>query len=220
MTWEFFYGKFQHLAGKGVCGSMSDPLPADPVPPEDINVLTGQDWRRIILRLTRYASYKLARLWFWNGTLPQGCGGPEDVASDAIAAVLTGHRSWTRLDGIPIVESLLNCLKGVVDSQVNHLVESADNQKRSEMQEMSSNSEPDILSKIDFQDRIRRLREYVRGDPELCAVIDLMKQGLKPRDIARNLGVPAAQVYQWIRTLKRRARSAGLWPERRGDEDA
>jgi hypothetical protein len=142
------------------------------------------------------------------------------VASEAIAAVLTGHRCWTRLDEIPIVESLLDCLEGVVDSQVNHLVESADNRKRSAMEETSCNPETEILSKIDFQDWIRRLRECMRGDPELCAVIDLLEQGLKPRDIARNLGVPAAQVYQWIRTLQRRAKSAGLWSERRGDENA
>jgi Homeodomain-like domain-containing protein len=190
-------------------------------PPEELALLTDQEWRTIMQRLTLYAAYKLSRLWFRNGVIPGRLAGPEDVASDAIAAILSGKRSWPPHDGVAVLDALLACLKSVVDSIVNHLVESADHRLRdNEAEERPGVHQPDILDKIDCANCVRRLRECCRGDRNLFALIGLVEQGLKPGEIAQTLGVPATQVYQWIRTLKRRAMSAGLWPWPREDADA
>jgi hypothetical protein len=179
-------------------------------PPWDFTVLTGHEWRTIILGLTLHAARKLKRLRLKNGVLPLGYGGPEDVAGEALKLVLTGQRSWTPEVGVPLGESLLEGLRSVVDSIVSHLIESADYVRRSEMKETPSDAEQDILNRICFEQWVRIFRDCAQGEPQLCAVINLLEQGLKPREIAKSLRVPNKQVYQWIRTLKRRAKSAGL----------
>lgn len=96
----------------------------------DLPNLTGQEWEDLTKRLTVYAIYKTKKLR-WRGlpggenqSLPGGHG-PDSLASEAILSVLNDERECTATTQ----GELLDFLKGVVDSKVNHLAESAENRK-------------------------------------------------------------------------------------------
>lgn len=96
----------------------------------DLPNLTDADWEDLLKRLMLYAVYKTRKLR-WRGlpggdnqSLPGGHG-PDSLASEAIVSVLNGERACTATTK----DELLDFLKGVVDSKVNHLAESAENKK-------------------------------------------------------------------------------------------
>lgn len=92
--------------------------------------LTDAEWEDLLKRLTLYAVYKTRKLR-WRGlpgsdnqSMPEGHG-PDSLASEAIVSVLNDERACTATTK----DELLDFLKGVVDSKVNHLAESAENKK-------------------------------------------------------------------------------------------
>lgn len=91
--------------------------------------LTNEQWNELVERLARYAYCKLARL-YWRG-LPLSAGGAPpggvdaaDLAADAIVDTIEGTRVWDQ-EAEP---DLYRFLRSVVDSKVNHLAESLENQ--------------------------------------------------------------------------------------------
>ena len=96
----------------------------------DLPNLTDAEWEDLLKRLMVYAVYKTRKLR-WRGlpgsenqSMPGGHG-PDSLASEAIVSVLNDERECTA----KTQDELLDFLKGVVDSKVNHLAESAENRK-------------------------------------------------------------------------------------------
>lgn len=97
----------------------------------DLPNLTTAEWEDLTKRLTVYAIFKTRKLR-WRGmpggnnqSMPGGHG-PDSLASEAILSVLNDERQTCTATNR---DELLEFLKGVVDSKVNHLVESAENRK-------------------------------------------------------------------------------------------
>lgn len=97
----------------------------------DLPNLTAAEWDDLTKRLTVYAVFKSRKLR-WRGlpggnnqSMPDGHG-PDSLASEAIVSVLNDDRQTCTAANR---DELLEFLKGVVDSKVSHLVESAENRK-------------------------------------------------------------------------------------------
>ena len=85
-------------------------------------LLESADWNKIIVQLTRYASWHAS--WYkWkagnSGELPGGLT-PEDIALEAIEKVWSRTRAW---DPEKYPELLIH-LQWIVDSDLNHLFNS------------------------------------------------------------------------------------------------
>ena len=94
----------------------------------DIPSFTDDQWKELSERLTLYADHKLMRLRWRGAKLSRGGtvpGGIEagDLAAEAIVDWINGKRNWNR----EAVSDLWCFLRGIVDSKVNHLVESIEN---------------------------------------------------------------------------------------------
>ena len=89
---------------------------------------TDDEWSEAVERLTLHAHRKFARL-HWRlsfaqgGTAPGGVT-PQDLVAESIEDAIAGTRNWN-----PAAEpEFYNFLRSVVDSKVNHLAESLENQ--------------------------------------------------------------------------------------------
>jgi len=166
--------------------------------------LALSDWQQVVRQLLLYAELKVwrSRLMERHSALPQGIESA-DLAFSAILKLLTGARKWD-----PQRTSLIDFLKGVIDSELNHLTSSAERRSRSWLDEGSlANVRDPRTSPADdalFSDQLRLLREAVRDDPKLEELLPLLLEGEKPAQIADRLGTTVKDVYQLIRRLRRR----------------
>jgi DNA-directed RNA polymerase specialized sigma24 family protein len=165
----------------------------------------------LISRLADHALYRVrARYWrgVWNGHLPGGRE-PEDLASEAIANVLSGKRQWDP-DKNPDV---LPYLCSVVDSKVHHLVHSQEN-RRDRLFSPSADPDADPISNLEDmtvnppdEDRqakemeelnnklLEALMDFVGDDPLLQDIIICTMDGLDNRAaIATQLGRTAQEI--------------------------
>ncbi|OFV79813.1 MAG: hypothetical protein A2W26_11575 [Acidobacteria bacterium RBG_16_64_8] len=197
-------------------------VPLDPRVRERLEAVGDDGWRSIILGLTNYAVIRARRLRWRTpaGTLAEGKEAA-DLAMEAISQVWRGERVWSP-DARP---DLLQFLKGVVDSRLSHLVESADHVKR-RVAAVAGAEEEDALTGVadpaptpeealveaeasrTQQELAARIRDAVRGEEDLELVLLGIEQGKKPMEIAADLGLSNDEVYQLIRKIKRRVHSA------------
>src|SRR5690606_14658438 len=129
------------------------------------------DHETLLKRLTVHAHCKMRRLT-WRGVyvnkgdaVPGGYE-PYDFALDAIEKMLDGRRPWNR-EKYPTIEV---ALRATIDSDINHLADSADNARGRRLATESSRgetaqayevpgTEPNPLSSVidrDWQDRFHK----------------------------------------------------------------
>lgn len=201
----------------------------------DFGRLEQVDWKIIGIQLAGYARWKAGRLHWRTGRTDDLAKGktPEDVAAEAIEKALDG----TRTLNLEINEDLLNCLKSIVDSDINHLVHSADNfrqrpvienqdgeELRDKMEfqaahdnynelisQQPSNPE-DHLVNIDEQEaerRIDRLLKSLAGEKDLMEVLEAMLEGeAKPKDIADCLKTSVFDINNRLKRIRRHVRKS------------
>jgi len=194
--------------------------------PSLLQRLREQPWEEIILKLDAYALYK-ARKKYWpsasrDGHVLLGGCSPQDVVREAIRRVFEGSRKWD-----PEKEpDLLKYLKGVVDSILSAMVNSAENR---EIRVPSSYEESDPADYEDGRNRSHAVesgglhqrspspREYaerndlfdrilavVAGDEDLESLVLCLAEGYESRaDIAEQLGVTASEVTNMKKRLVR-----------------
>ncbi|RYE54313.1 MAG: hypothetical protein EOP48_12610, partial [Sphingobacteriales bacterium] len=139
---------------------------------EDLyNLLDGQNWENIIIKLTAYAVLLCLR----TPTDQE----PEDIAMAAITKVYEGQRHWNPADE----PDLLRYLKSVVKSMVSNDATSSDSTKKVQTVEVEDFA-PAYHDYIDEELYARQLNEKIihdmRGDPELCLVYKALKDQYTP----------------------------------------
>lgn len=190
------------------------------------------DWKVIGKQLAAYAAFRARGLAWRTGESEELAKGlqPVDLAKQAILKLLQDDRTWD-----PERVSLLQFLKGVVDSDLSHLAESKDNElqhrftegedgeefaDRAEFRASEYDSEgllpgplappPEVarIKREGFADeRLSRVIEAAEGKQELQDVLDtIMAEGeWRPAGIAAHLGVPVSEANNRLKRLRRLA---------------
>jgi hypothetical protein len=203
-----------------------------------LTLLNQADWKRLQLKLLEYACFKAGRLKWrtGRGTLPKGLS-PEDLVIGAIQKTYEGAMGHEQGPGVrhwnpETAPDLLDFLKAVVDSDVNHLVSSEEHRltnyhAQSTPEEASdaidrlvshSGSDPEesLLareresSKEGIADFFGELHAAFAHDPAVQTVLasyreQAMKSDtIKPAAVARDTGLQIEEVRNAIKRLRRR----------------
>ena len=189
--------------------------------------------------LAAHALWKARNLRWRTGQTDELAKGktPEDIAAEAIEKVLKGTRVWDP----QAKPDLLGYLKEVVDSDMSHLANSADNARQrrfwenEEGEELQDKAEFEALrhdfggvvtqqpadpeDTVDRSDedteekRIDQLFDSVSGDKELTEVLEVMLEGeTKPQDIAERLKTSVTSIYNHLKRIRRRALKSPTLP--------
>ena len=200
--------------------------PRDRAPPlgYDAESMTGptidwqaQDWDDLVPRLLLLAVSRLQRMT-WRGQRrgpPPGASEAEDFVNDAISKTIAGVRIWS-----PEACTLFQHLAGVIVSDISHAAGSMEN--RTTLRETAGSDAsvsliadvgdeaPDQETVAVWRSEQRRLLEHLdRVDPGLRAMAELMLvQDLQETaDLSRAMAVPAAEVANRRKRLKRAVRA-------------
>jgi DNA-directed RNA polymerase specialized sigma24 family protein len=194
-----------------------------------IHDLSDDDLLKLLKRLTLHADRKLARLR-WRGVqggAPPGGVRAEDIASDAITAVIAGTRTWDPKSQ----PDLLRYLRGVVDSMISKLVNSFDNRRTRRLGppggsgEASSaheaaGREPDPAELASSREAAEAFRapivEALKDDDVAYQVFECLEADItKPSDVAEYLGLSVAEVNNAQKRLRRKVDDA-IKPRKKG----
>jgi hypothetical protein len=177
----------------------------------------AQDWDDLVPRLLLLAVSRLQRMT-WRGQRrgpPPGAAEAEDFVNDAISKTIAGVRIWN-----PQACSLFQHLAGVIVSDISHAAGSMEN--RSTLREVAGSDAsvsliadvgdeaPDQEAVAVWRSEQRRLLEHLdRVDPGLRAMAELMlaQDMQETADLSRALAVPAAEVANRRKRLKRAVRA-------------
>ena len=161
-----------------------------------------QDWEYIIKDLTYYA---YSRFKFWNLLYEKGIKGysPEEIAYEAIEAVLSGTWNWN-----PKKADLLSYLKfHVVRGMISNLARN---------EEVKTSNPIDILEVVDYDSNYSAEENFNAGqvleiiknsqDKEtiLYELFILINEGAKRKDICEELEITHKEYNNLIRKLKSR----------------
>ncbi|TWT60974.1 hypothetical protein [Rubinisphaera italica] len=184
----------------------------------EVPKLSEVEWEELVGKLTLHAHSKLIKL-YWRG-VPYAKGGAipgapsaQDFAAEAIEAFLDGTRTWDKTKHPDFLQFLLS----VVDSKINHLVESAENRKTRRIDTAKKHIEPayELRGKSKRPDEIvideearRRNREAVLavlGDDKLAkSLFECIEAEItKPAEIAEYLGLDVSDVNNAQKRLRR-----------------
>jgi len=198
-----------------------------PVKAEVYRKLQEADWAAIGKALAAYATWKAQNLAWRTGDIHNLACGLQgvDIAQTAIEKVLNDKREWEPERG-----ELLPYLKGVVDSLMSHLAESADNTVQARFAKDPQGKE--LVDQAEFQAarnddsgllsshqslrktnsdrdgaRVAELFAAVEGQGDLMDVLDVvMSSGeTKPAEIAAQLGIEVTVVYNRLKRLRHAA---------------
>lgn len=193
-----------------------------------LDLLDSQPWDDIIPRLVAHASKKSKRL-FWRGIY----GGPfpegnevMDLINQTIEKVLVGQRQWDP-DASP---DLFVYLKSIVDSDLNHLADSAENRRMradtlssqgndcdageqeisiAHMMPADTPTPEEVLLLREDEDRCEEFfwgfYESLADKPVLQKIVECIWDDVeKPVEIAERMGVPVNEIYNSRKQLQRR----------------
>lgn len=192
-------------------------------------LLEKQNWERISLALTRYALWKINRLSWRRGKLRlPGGHTPESIAQQAIAKLFDPDgRNWDP-EKHP---DPLEYLKGVVDSDVSHLVESVDHKgtvnyeegyedeeesvdlavKKAVTKRITQESDTPLDALLQKEEKEREEKvlsafiDFISEHENLLGVWECLQEGItKPADMATRLKKDVEEIYQLKRKLSRR----------------
>jgi hypothetical protein len=174
-------------------------------------ILTRQGWDEIIDKLTPHAVFKVSRSFWRSGkrSLPRG-EEVEDIVYNSIDMVLSGKRKWD-----PKKEpDLLQYLKGVVDSEVSHLLESYEHLKREYICIGEGKESPvelvvdpgqDPLSEVIASERRDYLWKCAKGDEDMELVLCCIDEGISNRqEISDTLKMPLNIVDNTLKRIRRK----------------
>jgi DNA-directed RNA polymerase specialized sigma24 family protein len=181
---------------------------------ETLRTLDSQNWDKIIDELTLHAIFKVKRSFWRSGIrdLPKG-EQIEDIVYNAIDMVYSGQRKWDRSRN----QDVLQFLKGIVDSQVSHLLESAEHLNREYLNEGQEGKESPIELVVDpAQDPLseviaNEMKDYLwdcaKGDEEMELVLCCIDEGISNRsEISDTLKMPLNTVDNTLKRIRRKLR--------------
>lgn len=177
----------------------------------------AQDWDDLVPRLLLLAVSRLQRMT-WRGQRrgpPPGASEAEDFVNDAISKTIAGVRIWS-----PEACTLFQHLAGVIVSDISHAAESMEN--RTTLREAGGSESgtsliadigdeaPDQETMAVWRSEQRRLLDHLgRVDPALRTMAELMlvQDMQETTDLSRAMAVPAAEVANRRKRLKRAVRA-------------
>jgi hypothetical protein len=177
----------------------------------------AQDWDDLVPRLLLLAVSRLRRMT-WRGQRrgpPPGAAEAEDFVNDAISKTIAGVRIWN-----PEACTLFQHLAGVIVSDISHAAGSMEN--RTTLREAAGNDPgtsliadvgdeaPDQETTAVWRSEQRRLLDHLaRVDPALRTMAELMlvQDMQETADLSRAMAVPAAEVANRRKRLKRAVRA-------------
>lgn len=163
--------------------------------------IQAADWSEITRKLAAYARY-FFKIRDNQAVLPMGSS-VESAVHEAIRKLLDGTRIWN-----PENVDLLGFLKGVVKSEISHLLSSKeaslttsiDPQNTEKYQSESLNPEQAVIEKEKGQliEIVhQKLIEQAESDPAYLTVAVCIEAGIhKPRDIAQEMDLDVDEVYK------------------------
>lgn len=170
--------------------------------------LDEAEWDEMYPRLVSYAKFKLQGVT-WLGGHPPGGVEPRDLAQEAIASLYTGRRTWD----VAIHHDLEVVLKAIVRSEVSHLSGKADNQTRQALSDgpgvdgwghdapsMCPSPEQILVE----NELIKTIEDLLEDDEDAGMVFLYIQEGIKPKEIAEELGKPVAEIYSISKRIRRR----------------
>jgi hypothetical protein len=207
---------------------------------EPLALLNKADWKRLQLKLLEYACFKTGRLKWRTGrdTLPKGLS-PEDLVIGAIQKTYEGAMGRESGPGIrrwnpETAPDLLDFLKSVVDSDVNHLVSSEEHRLTNYHAQATAEEASDAIDRLvarnsadpeqallereragtgaddGYADFFNELQAAFAGDPPVQLVLSsyreqsLKSDTIKPAAVARDTGMHIEEVRNAIKRLRRR----------------
>jgi hypothetical protein len=189
--------------------------------------LQAQDWNRLGRELVAHTLWR-CRLRAWREgakDIPLGLGKTaQDIVGDVIKKVFAGERTWDPERG-----ELLPTLKRHIQSELDHLWErEAFKRERAEPEEAAQQeqqeadapeADPLAFAPPDPQQiherredlasasaRVEALFAAVADEPELVQVLEAIMDGCdrRPRFLADHLKVPATDIHNRLRRLRRK----------------
>jgi hypothetical protein len=182
---------------------------------DTVRELLKVNWKETGIRLAGYAAFRARNLAWRTGSTEALARGmmPDDIAAQAILAVISGERNWE-----PDRGPLLPFLKRVVDSMLNHLAESQDNCRMEPLSlqtvegAVGAGADCQIgaesLEAVEAADqRIERLFAVAEGKPELIEVLEAIVEfdETRPRFLAVRICKPVSHVNNCFKRLRRLA---------------
>ncbi|MRR05456.1 MAG: hypothetical protein EG828_00700 [Deltaproteobacteria bacterium] len=194
------------------------------LPIETLELLNAFPWEEKIPRLLYYALNKAKKKrWrtVFDGRMPEGKQ-IEDVVFSAIEKVFSGERKWDPQKQ----PNLFDYLKGIIDSDLNHLAECHENTTFVSEADVCKNpdgeklftfddlpgAEPDpetlhILKEVNerAENFFLGFYNYLDGKPVLQGIVECIDDGVtKSSDIAVRLGVHVKEIYNSFKQLRRK----------------
>ncbi|MEK7476137.1 MAG: hypothetical protein AAB152_10980 [Candidatus Coatesbacteria bacterium] len=191
--------------------------------PDDLRErIERHPWDLTLPRLLAHARARI-RERFWSGVLSGPIPGgiqAEDMVNMAVEKLMGRQRRWD-----PVRQpDLEDYLKGVIDSEINHLAEGWENRHvRPEAVFPGAEGEKGVLDGIPeemagVEERMAERQEHGRAEafaagflasladePLLQRVAECIVDGLgKPAEIAARLGIGADEIYRVRKRLQRR----------------
>jgi hypothetical protein len=176
--------------------------------------LNKEQWAELMERLTRYAQYRIASL-FWRGVRTSA----EQLAGDVVVDVIEERRKWDNVKCPDFYEFL----KGAVDSKLSHAIESISNKRvqhlgdgiavdgGAPLQAMASRSNPAMICEIkEHHERFKSaVRKAVAENPVATKLFECFEAGITKRsEIAELLDVAAVDITNAQKCLRRAAQKA------------
>ncbi len=196
---------------------------------EALDILSSHPWEESIPRLVQHAIGKMKRL-YWQGVF----GGPtpggveaQDLVLGSIKKVLDGTRAWDPHSQ----PDLFLYLKSVIDSEVNHLADSWENQHVFREATLSGklddegnvaefwnlldcpNTDPEVALLEKERERLSEeffwaFYEFLEGTPLLQTILECIAEGLDKRsEIAGKMGISVKEFDNLKKQLQRRLKS-------------
>jgi hypothetical protein len=176
----------------------------------------AQDWNDLVPRLLLLGVSRLYRMT-WRGRrgeAPPGAAEAEDYVNDAISKTIAGVRVWN-----PENCTLFQHLAGVVVSDISHAATSMENRGTVAPPGNPDNpgwppdpadDAPDQERAAEWRSQQRHLLDHLNGiDPDLARMAELMLgRDMQETDaLSRELGVPASEIANRRKRLKRAVRA-------------
>jgi DNA-directed RNA polymerase specialized sigma24 family protein len=165
--------------------------------------LNNADWKTILPQLHYYALNKLRRFAFLEEMYDVN-GQAAQLADEAIRLVWEEQRKWNTT----YYTELYDFLKGIVDSLISNFINSKEVELTVSLPEEDGNGISHATGDPE-QAYIRRETEaeimaILKADEKAALVFDCLKDGLKPREIAIELGWSAQDVYNILKRVQRK----------------
>jgi len=176
----------------------------------------AQDWDDLVPRLLLLAVSRLYRM-SWRGRrgeAPPGAAEAEDYVNDAISKTIAGARVWN-----PGNCTLFQHLAGVVVSDISHAAESMENRTTvappnnpggDRWPPDPADDSPDPERAAQWRSERNRLVGWLEAaDPDLARMAELMltHDMQDTASLSRELGVPASEIANRRKRLKRAVRA-------------